>query len=302
MHKTQIFDRHSKAILATTVLWGTFWIPLRELDALGQGSIFFTGTGMALPMVLFLPWLIHRLPRITAIGLPIWLLGFSFAAAGSLYAEGALRGNVARVILLFYLTPVWSTLLARWLLKEPITSRRLLTLLLGLTGMYVILRVESWLPVPQSVAEWFGLIAGICWGLAMVFTQRCKQVAVADLTAVIMLCYSVVFLSIALLPGGRAWTFDSSLLSGSAVLWILALAIIWNIPATALTLYGAVVIEPGKVAILLMLEVIIGVGTAAWLTDDPFGGREIAGGILIIAAGLTEFFPSNTSVKKTHGK
>lgn len=286
-----MFDRYSNAILATTILWGTFWIPLRQLDALGNGSIFFTGAGMTLPLLILLPWLIKRRHRIAAVGLPILLLGISFAVAGSFYAEGALRGNVARVILLFYLTPVWSTLLARWMLNEPITHRRLITLALGLTGMYIILRVESWLPVPQDAAEWFGLIAGISWGFAMVFTQRCKSVAIIDLTAVIMLCYAVVFLSLSLLPGGREWSFDSSLLSGYAIVWILALALIWNIPATGLTLYGAVVIEPGKVAILLMLEVIIGVGTAAWLTDDPFGSREIIGGILIIAAGLTEFFP-----------
>lgn len=286
-----MFDRHSKAILATTILWGTFWIPLRQLDALGQGSIVFTGAGMALPMVLFLPWLVTRFSHITAAGLHIWLLGLSFAVAGSFYAEGALRGNVARVILLFYLTPVWSTLLARWMLNEPITTRRLATLALGLAGMYVILGVDSWLPVPQDVAEWFGLIAGVSWGLAMVYTQRCKTVALGDLTAVVMLCYAFVFLSLSLIPGGREWAFDSSLLTGSAIIWILALALIWNIPATGFTLYGAVAIEPGKVAILLMLEVVIGVGTAAWLTDDHFGMREVVGGALIIAAGLTEFFP-----------
>lgn len=59
--------------------------------------------------------------------------------------------------------------------------------------------------------------------------------------------------------------------------------------------------EPGRVAILLMLEVVIGVGTAARLAGEPFGLREIAGALFVIGAGLCEFAPAiYKSPKKKH--
>jgi hypothetical protein len=56
------------------------------------------------------------------------------AACIALYAEALLRGSVARVILLFYLTPVWSTLLAWVFLGARITGVRIVTVALGLAG------------------------------------------------------------------------------------------------------------------------------------------------------------------------
>ena len=100
-----------------------------------------------------------------------------------MYAEGVLRAHVARVILLFYLTPVWSTLLARVMLGEPITRRRMLTLLFGLSGLLVILDTEQANPLPRNVGEWLGLAAGFAWGLAMVHTRRARAYPLADKVA-----------------------------------------------------------------------------------------------------------------------
>ena len=62
-------------------------------------------------------------------------LSLLLALSIALYSEGLLRGTVARVLLSFYLTPVWSTLFERLLLGEPITGRRIVTILLGLVGI-----------------------------------------------------------------------------------------------------------------------------------------------------------------------
>jgi len=277
--------------LASAILWGGFWIPLRKLDELGGGSIFLLGAAFFLPLLFLLPALIARPKRILDWSPSVWIMGLTFALAGSLYAEGAIRGNVARVILLFYLTPVWSTLLARFFLSEAITLRRLLTLCLGLSGMYVILGMESGLPIPQNIAEWFGLAAGIAWGVSMVCLQKSRTTPLIDLGMAIFLFYAPILALLTLVPGGRHWHFDSNLMVPAAILWVLALAFVWNLPAALLTIFGAVEVEPGKVAILLMLEVIIGIVSANLLTDEPFGLLEVLGAVLIIGAGVVEFVP-----------
>lgn len=298
-----MLDRYSSMILATTVLWGTFWIPLRKLDDYGDGSVVLIAASIALPLILLLPWLIKRRHHWGRGGMTLMALGFFFGAAAALYGEGTLRGSVARVILLFYLTPVWSTLLARIFLNEPITPRRVVTLILGITGLYVILGVDTLLPLPSNSSEWMGLTAGFCWGVAMVLVQKNQHSSVIDQTGAALLGFLVVLVLLTLIPGGRSWewpafisttTLDNAdwvAIIGWPLLWVILFGLLWNLPTTLLTLIGAAKVEPGKVAILLMMEVLIGIGTAAVLTDEPFGYREVAGAVLVLSASIVEFLP-----------
>ena len=281
--------RPTLAILASTVLWGTWWIPLRKLDALGLGSIWSTGTGLLLPLLVMLPVIVIHRHRIARAGSPLLLGAFFFACALALYAEGMLRGQVARVILLFYLTPVWSTLLARFMLGQPITPRRVLTLVFGLSGMLVILEVDHASPLPRDIGEWLGLVSGVAWGLAMVYTQRTTTHPVADKVALQFVFALLIFAALTLIPGGRQWSVTGLDITLTTSCWLLGFAFVWNLPVVWLTFYGGGKIEPGRVAILLMMEVAIGIITASLFTDEPFGVREFTGAVLIIAAGLTEF-------------
>ena len=54
--------------------------------------------------------------------------------------------------------------------------------------------------------------------------------------------------------------------------------------------WGVPLLNPGTVGILFMTEISIGAISAALLTDEPFGTREVLGVGLITAAGLTEAF------------
>ena len=277
------------AILASTVLWGTWWIPLRKLDELGFGSIMATGGGLLIPLLVMLPVVIMHRKRIAAAGAPLLLGAFFFACALALYAEGVLRGHVARVILLFYLTPVWSTLLARFMLAQPISPRRVLTLVFGLAGMLVILEVDHASPLPRDVGEWLGLVSGVAWGLAMVYARRTPTHPVMDKVALQFIFALLLFCALTIIPGGREWSVANFDITITSLAWLLGFAFVWNLPVVWLTLYGGGRIEPGRIAILLMMEVAIGIVTASIFTDEPFGLRELLGAVLIISAGVTEF-------------
>jgi hypothetical protein len=110
----------SLAILASTLLWGTLWIPLRALHHAGLGGAWATTTGFTIPLLCLLPGAFLRRQRIVAGGRSLLGTGLLAALGIALYAQGLLRGEVARVILLFYLMPVWSTLLAWWILGHSI--------------------------------------------------------------------------------------------------------------------------------------------------------------------------------------
>jgi drug/metabolite transporter (DMT)-like permease len=212
------------------------------------------------------------------------MAGFLLSLSIALYAEGLLRGTVARVLLAFYLTPVWSTLFERLLLAEPIAGRRVLTIALGLAGMLVIFGGEAGLPVPRASAEWMGLAAGVAWGLSMVFVKRTASIPISDRVFAHFVFLAPAFCLATSIPGGgSSFGLEIRALVDSAS-WLMAFAVLWMLPVVWLTIFGASHLGPGRVAIFLMLEIVVGLTTASLLTDEPFGVRELIGAVLITGA------------------
>jgi drug/metabolite transporter (DMT)-like permease len=283
----------SLAILVSTVLWGTLWIPLRHLNAAGLGGPWAPAAGFILPLVVLLPFGLVRWRVILAGGWPLAQAGFLMATCIALYAEALLRGYVARVILLFYLTPVWSTLLAWMLLGDLITRARIVTVVLGLAGMFIVFGVGNGLPVPCTAAEWMGLLSGFCWGWAMVSLRRVAHAAEFDKVFVQFLFVGVLFLLLTLVPGGRPWLLPRPDVFLGSASWLLLFGLVWMPAVLWLTMFGGSRLDPGRVAVLLMLEVVIGLVSAALLTDEPFTRRELVVAVCIVAACGSEFLSAS---------
>jgi len=284
------------AILLSTVLWGTLWIPVRRLHELGSEGEAWTTIGFVIPLAFLLPAAIRRRHRILLALRDLGNAGFWLALGIALYVEGVTRGEVARVILLFYLTPVWSTLLARIVLGDAITRRRFVTMVLGVAGMLVIFGAEGGYPVPRSSADWMGLVAGFAWGVALVFSRREKPQPLFDRLFVHFVFLGPVFFCVTLLPGGGSPPNFELTSSAELLGWAVALALGWMLPVLWLTSVGASQVPPGRFAILLMFEVVVGLTTAALLTEERLAPREYIGALLILSAIGTEFVikPSTT--------
>ena len=274
----------SLAILWSTLLWGTLWIPLRRIHEAGASGVTAIAAGFLLPLLLLLPFALARRRSLARGGWPLGLAGFLLALSIALYSEGLLRGTVARVLLSFYLTPVWSTLFERLLLGEGITGRRVATIALGLAGMAVIFGGEAGVPLPRASAEWMGLVAGITWGLAMVFVRCTASRPIFDRVFVHFVFLGPAFLLATLVPDrGVPFGLETGALA-AATPWMVAFAALWMLPVVWLTIFGASRLGPGRVAIFLMFEIVVGLTTASLLTDEPFGLRELIGAALITGA------------------
>jgi drug/metabolite transporter (DMT)-like permease len=279
------------AVLVSTLLWGTLWIPLRQLDAVGLDGPWATATGFTIPLLVLFPFGVVRWRPIVAAGWPLAQAGFLMAACIALYAQALLRGYVAHVILLFYLTPVWSTLLARVFLGDRITRTRLVTVAMGLVGMGVVFGTGNGLPVPRLPAEWMGLLSGFLWAGSMVALRRVPAHA-SEFDKVFMpfLFLGLLFMLFSLVPGGRAWAAPTSAVFLRGAMWLLVFGLLWMPLVLWLTMFGGSRLEPSRVAVLLMLEVVIGLVSAAVLTQEPFGAREFVGAVFIVAACGSEFY------------
>ena len=116
------------------MLWGFYWLPLRQIDALGLTGPWGTVAIMVVAVVVLAPWG-WRGRRALRASHPLAIASLVLGGCSLMfYSLGLLYGRVAIIVILFYLTPIWSTLIGRYLMGWPITRGRVLALLAGITG------------------------------------------------------------------------------------------------------------------------------------------------------------------------
>jgi drug/metabolite transporter (DMT)-like permease len=275
--------RPAGAVALSASLWGLWWLPLRALAEAGLSGPALNAALYGIAGAALAPWLWRRRDRVAAGG-PL-LLGAGGLFGGALVAWNLalIQGEVVRVTLLFYLAPVWATLLAVPLLREPVGRLRLISVILGLAGAAVLLGFADGLPLPRALGDWLGLAAGVLFALSVTLVR--KGEAISGLEQTMVSFAAAALLSLLLLAATPAP--DTPV--GAAVLaWAALAALAWLLPCTWLLLWGARFLEPGRVSLLLLLEVAVAALSAALLAGEPFGLREAAGCLLILAAGALE--------------
>ena len=277
----------SLALAGGAALWGLYWIPVRGIEGAGVAAIWTGPVIFGASILLFVPLVLLRWRSFAAhwrkTVVPGLIAGFAFA----LYIASINLTEVVRAILLFYMTPLWSTLLGVVVLKERITRNRVIGLLLAFCGLYVVLVVDSGWPVPRNTGDWFALLSGLCWAIASVkLFQDGASYVIENVTAFVFFAL-ILSLAMVLWHEGGLGEVPSleALLRGGP--WILLVAMLM-LPITYLLIWPTTLLSPGRVGMLLMVEVIVGVASSAAFSGDPFGLRELAGAILIVAAAAVE--------------
>ncbi len=277
----------SLALAGGAALWGLYWIPVRGIEAAGVDALWTGPVIFGAATLLFIPLVLTRLPSFARHWRHTLVPGLLAGCAFALYIASINLTDVVRAILLFYLSPIWSTLLGIVMLNERLTANRVIGLLLAFCGLYVVLVVEIGLPLPRNLGDWFALLSGICWSLASVkLFQGGAQYMIEKVTLFVFFALLLSLLLLLWQQGSLDGMPGSGPLLGGWY-WI-ALVAIAMLPITYLTIWPATLLSPARVGMLLMVEVIVGVASAAMLSGDPFGMRELAGAVLIVSAAVIE--------------
>jgi drug/metabolite transporter (DMT)-like permease len=277
----------SVALAFGAALWGLYWIPIRGIEQAGVAAFWTGPTIFGASTVIFMPLLVLRFENFVAhwrhILLPGLLAGFAFA----LYIASLNLTDVVRAILLFYLSPLWSTLLGMLMLQERLTVNRVVALVLAFCGLYVVLVVENGLPLPRNTGDWFALLSGLCWSIASVKLFQDGARLVLEKVITFVVCALFMSLLLVLWQQGDLGGAPDVATLRAGWYWILLIAMLM-LPITWLTVWPATLLSPGRVGMLLLAEVLVGVTSAALLLDEPFGIRELSGAALIVSAGVVE--------------
>jgi len=192
-----------------------------------------------------------------------------------------LEGTVVRVLLLFYLSPIWAVLLAWLFLGERLSRQARGVFALAIIGALVML----WdpvigLPWPSAPGDWLAVSSGFAFALSNVMTRQLQQVSVQIKTLTSWAGVMVIATAMLLFSGSVV------LPEVSLSVWLAAAALGWFgiVIMTLAVQYGVTHMPVHRSAVILLFELIAGALSASLLTNEVVRPLEWLGGVLIIAA------------------
>lgn len=277
-------------LLYGAFIWGIIWYPYRLLAEQGIGGLLagLLTYSSAFVIALLLGYRFwHKLKVLPAGMLPLALAaGWTNVA----YILAVLSGEVVRVMLLFYLSPVWTLLLAHFWLKEHTNLKGMIVILLALCGAFVMLldphsTLPWWqqLPLPQIKAEWWALSAGMGFATSNVITRRANHLSLVHKSFAVWT--GAVVLSAAMLLSGVSHEPLALNLTQSSVILIVVIALMLT-SATILVQYGVTKIPATRAAVIFLFELVVAAVAAYYLAAEKLGWNEWLGGAFIMLASL----------------
>ena len=234
----------------------------------------------ALLLFAVMAWL--RKPLAPQGGIQLVLLGV-FQTAGFIgFATWAmLAGPVGKSLVLVYLFPFWTLLIAWPVLGEHIRGLQWVAITLAAAGLVLV--IEPWHLAGDAASQFFAVMSGFCWAVSTVIAKRWRRERAFDLLAVSawqMLVGGIVLGVLAWLVPSRPIEWTNEFLLAVGYIMFLASVCGWM-----LWLYILKHLSAGVASLGMMSVPVLGVLFSRVHLGERPNASEIAG-MLVIAAAL----------------
>ncbi|HEV7915045.1 MAG TPA: DMT family transporter [Albitalea sp.] len=278
------------ALMFNALVWGTSWWSFRRLQADGLHPLWATVFVYLLAVTvigLLRPRAFAQVARSPA----LWVLMAASGITNAAFNWSVVIGDVVRVVLLFYLMPLWTVLFARLLLHEPLTRAAALRVAMALAGAAIVLwppgRGVGWdaLPLPQALPDWLGLLGGLSFALNNVMLRREAAQAEEGRALAMFIGGVLVAGTLATLLAAAGPLPWPSLPSPQGLVIGGVLATLFLVSNLTLQ-YGAARLPANVTAVVMLSEVLFASASAVALGGGELSAPLVIGGGLIIAAAM----------------
>ena len=294
------------ALVINALVWGLSWWPLRQLQGYGLHPLWTTALVYVMVFALLLTVYFKNLRTFTQHPV-LWLLAIASGLTNVGFNWAVTVGDVVRVVLLFYLMPAWSVLIAWALLGEKPSLASLLRLALAMAGVLIVLKTPGspW-PIPQGGADWLAIMGGFSFAMTNALLRKARHAPTGSRMLAMFGGGTLMASSAALLGMSQQVVSSPTLLPGSAgaaLLVLAALTLAFIASNTALQ-YGAARLAVSTTSLVMLTEILFASGSAAALGATQFSSRIfLGGGLIVLAAVLAALAPSgNTPADPTDAK
>jgi drug/metabolite transporter (DMT)-like permease len=268
------------SLLLTASLWGLVWYPLRLLEGQGLSGLWVTLSSYGAALVLGLVWLWRSRSDWQYKPLVLGMMTLAVGWCNVAFVLAVLDGTVLRVLLLFYLSPLWALLLGWVLLEEHPGSSGLLVFVLALAGAITMLwDPDMGMPWPHDRADWLAVSSGFAFSFANVMVRKSPRVSMQTKSA-------ASWLGVVLVAGIWILIVQEPFPLVQVSTWFAAALLGWLgfVVMTVTVIYGVSHMPVHRSAVILLFELVVGAVSSLILTDERVLLQEWLGGALILTA------------------
>ncbi len=271
------------ALFFSSAGWGLTWLPIKSLSAMGLDGLHLVFIAFGSGALLTVPWLYLQRDRWRKKISLMVMIALSGGFANASFQTAIYHGDVIRVMILFYLLPVWSVIGGRVFLGEKIDAVRLFAVFLSLSGAFVILDIAntSWAAV--SGIDLLAIGSGIGLAATNILFRFTQDIPVMSKVSTMFVgCTVLIGLSLIV------FTTGTPLPDNNSVLWAVAYGALWLTLITTGTQWGVSQMDAGRSAVIIVVELVVAVASTALIVHGELATFEIVGGLMVLSAALLE--------------
>lgn len=276
-------------LLFASIFWGLSWLPLKGLNQIGfDGPLLIFGAYSLLSLA-FLPFLYrHRLYLVTH--LKPWLIIMVLGGGANLAFNYALiYGDVIRVMVLFYLLPLWGVLGGKFILNEIIDKRGWLAVGLALSGAFLIVGGYQIFDHPPTLIDFIALLSGFLFAMNNIAFRAYQTLPVVTKLSALFIG-TTIFSGILFITQGANIPVEIQL---EGWLFLAMYGLIWLLIANYGSQWGITHMPASRSAILMITELLAAVISAVLVASETLTLIEGIGGFLIVTAAVFEALRSH---------
>ena len=278
----------SLIIVVSSCAWGLYWLPLRSIEQSGIVGSWSIVLVNACPLLILIPLIFFNLDKLKKYPKPIFFAGIMIGTAFTFYANGLVETSVIRATLLFYLSPIWSTIIGIIWLNERLTIARVISIIVALIGIiFLLYDFRDQETVILNFGDFSSILSGLFWALGASILKKWSKLPIIPLTAIVY--FSTTSLSILL----AIIVYKAPIPSLELIGENFSTAFIWSVivllPSFCIIFRISQILFPGRVGILMMSEVAVAVISAKiLLPEEQMVILQWIGASAILLAGVVE--------------
>jgi drug/metabolite transporter (DMT)-like permease len=267
------------SLLFGAFVWGIIWYPYRLMANAGVSGIYSSLYVFILTIAIALPYFFITKKKVPIWSKDFWLLALVAGYTNISYVLAVIDGEVVRVMLLFYLSPVWTIFLAHFMLNEDTQKRHYIAVFISLIGAFIMFWEPGYLIHLDSKSDWLALSSGLGFAITNVMTRKHEHMTVNQKALAIWLGVIVVAIICIMFDKNAMPTLDFFRPVDAAIMMAIALSLFLS---TLLVQFGVTQIKAVEASSFFLFEIVVAAISSYFLVGESIAFNEWLGGIFII--------------------
>jgi drug/metabolite transporter (DMT)-like permease len=263
------------------VVWGLIWYPYRILNEFGfsaiHSSLFIFTSAICISLFLY-P--IKNLAIFKQRS--FWVYAFVGGVTNIAYALAIIEGDLVRVMLLFFLSPVWTLPFTYIFLNESVKPQHILAAVISIVGAAIILWHPHIFTSRLGLGDTYAIIGGIGFALTNVLARTFTQFSVKEKSYAIW--FGVVFIAIFVMVFlSMEFKFKDIDLPSLSLFTLVGCMLLFT---TMIVQNGLVLVDAVRASPVFLFEIIVVAISGFYLANEVIHVKDFFGGLFIITGVL----------------